>query len=171
MKKVILLAMALFWANTAYSDDCFPRKKTIVSPNKLYTLTWKEKENADESHKLYIKSKKRGKEVLAFPRDVCIVWSPNGDQFAAINLLGSNMTESKIFDSKTGQLVANIADFLPSPAREELRNNLHGYVEVTQWTADGLVVKASGDTANPYKEFSHTFNCQQKNHSLQCSEF
>ncbi len=107
----------------------------IVSPDRKWTLIF-ECPNDCSQRKLWIEDRKEHKRraVREFERSLSLSWSPDGHLFFVSDEMGSNETDSYVYDPVTLK-VTDLADIVVAAdavAREYLKAG-HAYLRATRW--------------------------------------
>jgi hypothetical protein len=158
-------------------NNCFPAEsQTLSSPSYAFKLIWK-KGNLNlkeiEPHQLLFQRKgdKKPQKILEFYNQACVHWSPDENYFTISHIIGSNIAEDNIFNSKDITDRVNALDLLPGNIRNFFgRGVLHGYVETIEWSQKGLFIRVWGDRESEPKTFDVTLKCAIEQNRWGCKK-
>lgn len=141
-----LMLMPLL-ANSAGAS--FPGAMISWSPDKRWQAS-SVPPTSDEGHRLNLKSSIDGstREVLKFPRQIDLLWSPDSQTMAVTDYVGSDSSDCLIVDVVTLRM-QSIAQAIQSSVLEPaIEGNHHSYVKCLKWLSKSIVeirVQAYGD--------------------------
>jgi hypothetical protein len=150
----------------------FPGKSTVAqSPAGQFSLVWFEA-NADQPHMLKLRLANGAlRPVMSIERHATVQWAPSGNQFAVSDAFASNESRVLIYSVSEKEGATAIQLKLPKRVDRLLQANHHSYIEVIDWTQEGLKLNASGYGAAPDKSFCQNIVCTPvSSEALQCRE-
>ena len=167
--SLVLLAVTVGAGNLS-ARDCFPEQSVSYSPDKQYSILWREPKD-NEAHHLVVSDGKRKTDFYEFDRHACVCWEPTGEHFALTDYTGSNVSEAYLYSLNGAQKVLDILDIVPPALRELYAKNHHSYIEVLSWTKIGMLVHLWGYGDLSPNGFDETLRCSKgDDHQWHCIE-
>jgi hypothetical protein len=168
MRIIAYIALiAMITQTNLFAADCFPEQSVSYSPNKRYSIIWKEPTDG-EKHHLLINNGTEKKVFFEFIRSACICWEPTSEHFALTYHAGSNVSEAYIYSSTGPRKQFDVLDIIPRSTKKLYVDNFHSYIEVISWTKSGLFVHVWEHGDSSPEGFDENLACMKKGAEWQC---
>jgi hypothetical protein len=119
------------------------------TPNsrRTHVVTWREPDAVHDFHRLLLQDRRAGtsRELHRFGRWATIVWSPDGRRIAVTDGVGSDSSETWLYDVASGAEPTNVGVLALAKVGRGTDGMHHLYVDVVRWQGnDGLVLRVHG---------------------------